>query len=107
MNKRQANYARKTISACAKLWELSAFDLLRASRKADIVMARDAAIYTIKRGSKLSNQAIAEILGKDVSTITYSLRRTGQRFRTNTFDNQAFLEKLERIRMNLKLPTNS
>ncbi len=72
----QKTTAKRITRTCADSWELSHIELLSASRRADIVAARDSAILLIKRQTNMTNEAIGKFFNRHVSAITYSLKRS-------------------------------
>lgn len=76
MTYKQQELTSKIIKTCADNWQISVFDIKSKDRRADIVEARDLAIMLIKKQTNMTNQAIAVLFGKKVSSIGYSLRRS-------------------------------
>ncbi len=76
MTYHQQELTGKIIKTCADNWQISVFDIKSKDRRADIVEARDLAIYLIKKQTNMTNRAIAVVFGKKVSSIGYSLKRS-------------------------------
>jgi chromosomal replication initiation ATPase DnaA len=103
MNKTHRKITRKIIAAVVATFNVSAFDICRKSRRADLVDARDATIWIIKGRLKISNDSISKVFGMHVSSVTYSLKRSHGRITINTFDNREWLAKLVAAKKTFKL----
>jgi chromosomal replication initiation ATPase DnaA len=103
MKKTDKKITKRIIAAVVATFNVSAFDICRKSRRADLVDARDATIWMMKGRLKISNDDISKVFGMNVSTVTYSLKRSRERITINTFDNREWLAKLVAAKKTFKL----
>lgn len=72
--KEMLNYAEKIIEKVANHYQLEIKDIKGKSRKRAIVKARFISIYLIKNGTSLKLKTIADMIGRDHTSVIHALQ---------------------------------
>ncbi|HWP79415.1 MAG TPA: chromosomal replication initiator protein DnaA [Candidatus Acidoferrum sp.] len=89
----------RIIAAVAEFYGLAPEDLLSAKRKADVLLARQAAIYLMRENTGISLKKIGEIFGgKDHATVINSVRRIEKELEVDPELKNALSEIMSNVR---------
>jgi chromosomal replication initiator protein len=89
----------RIIAAVAEFYGLSPEDLLSTKRKADVLLARQAAIYLMRENTGISLKKIGEIFGgKDHATVINSVRRIEKEIEVDPELKNALSEIMSNVR---------
>lgn len=88
----------KIISEVARSYNVSESDILSKKRKANLVLARKAAMYITREITQLTYEEIGEAFGRDHTTVLYNVQTTEEFLRDKPYEK----ELIEDIIKNLK-----
>ncbi|MBR0466175.1 MAG: chromosomal replication initiator protein DnaA [Clostridia bacterium] len=78
----------KIISEVARTYNVSENDILSNRKTADLVLARQVAMYISRETTDLSYKAIGESFGKDHTTVLYNVNRVEEFLKTRPYEKE-------------------